>query len=70
MEGQDSVLSVLGPLANSLSGIKLFMQAVSAYKPWLDQCFKRCPLTRSDDTKEIVRCCYGQAKSGSEKTAW
>lgn len=41
MEGQDSILSVLGPLSNSLSGIKLFMQAVSAYKPWL-----RDPLSR------------------------
>lgn len=35
MQGQDSILSVLGPLSNSLSGIKLFMQAICAYKPWL-----------------------------------
>lgn len=44
MEGQDSILSVLGPLSNSLSGIKLFMQAVSAYKPWLkDPIARRAP---------------------------
>jgi amidase len=41
MEGQDSILSVLGPLSNSLSGIKLFMQTVSSYQPWL-----RDPLAR------------------------
>ncbi|CAL1717065.1 unnamed protein product [Somion occarium] len=35
MEGQDSIPSVLGPLSNSLSGIKLFMQAVISAKPWL-----------------------------------
>lgn len=34
-EGQDSVLSVLGPLANSLSAIKKFMKAVSSQTPWL-----------------------------------
>ncbi|GJE86082.1 general amidase [Phanerochaete sordida] len=32
--GQDSIPSVLGPLSNSMSGIKVFMQAISAYKPW------------------------------------
>lgn len=35
LEGQDSIPSVLGPLSNSLSGVKLFMQAVIASKPWL-----------------------------------
>lgn len=35
MEGQDSVLSVLGPLSNSITGIKIFMQAVIGAKPWL-----------------------------------
>lgn len=35
LEGQDSILSVLGPLSNSMSGIRIFMQAVSAYRPWL-----------------------------------
>lgn len=34
-EGQDSVLSVLGPLSNSLSGVKAFMRAVSGQTPWL-----------------------------------
>ncbi|KAH9474405.1 Acetamidase [Psilocybe cubensis] len=34
-EGQDSVLSVLGPLSNSLSGIKIFMEAVSSQMAWL-----------------------------------
>lgn len=35
LEGQDSVLSSLGPLSNSLGGIKDFMQTVASQKPWL-----------------------------------
>ncbi|KAJ3910090.1 general amidase [Lentinula edodes] len=35
LEGQDSVASVLGPLSNSLSGIKTFMKAVIDARPWL-----------------------------------
>lgn len=35
MEGQESILSVFGPLSNSLSGIEIFMKAVIAAKPWL-----------------------------------
>lgn len=35
LEGQDSVLSVLGPLSNSLYGIKIFMQGVVGQKPWV-----------------------------------
>lgn len=35
LEGQDSVASVLGPLSNSLSGIKSFMKAVIDARPWL-----------------------------------
>ena len=41
MEGQDSLLSVLGPLSNSLNGIKTLVKAVSDAKPWL-----RDPLAR------------------------
>jgi len=32
LEGQDSILSVLGPLSSSLSGVKVFMKS---QKPWL-----------------------------------
>lgn len=35
MEGQDSVLSVLGPITSSLPGLKAFMEAVIKAKPWL-----------------------------------
>ena len=35
LEGQDSVLSVLGPLANSLGVVKSFMKGVVFQKPWL-----------------------------------
>lgn len=35
MEGQDSILSVLGPLSNSLGGVKAFMKSVIDQKPWL-----------------------------------
>lgn len=41
MEGQDSILSVFGPLSNSLAGVKIFMQAIASAKPWLKD-----PLTR------------------------
>lgn len=34
LEGQDSVPSVFGPMSRSLSGIKAFMQAVIAGRPW------------------------------------
>ena len=35
LEGQDSILSVLGPLSASLGGVKVFMKAILARKPWL-----------------------------------
>ena len=35
LEGQDSAPSVLGPMANSIGGIKTFMKAVVNSKPWL-----------------------------------
>ncbi|KAF8153288.1 general amidase [Crassisporium funariophilum] len=35
LEGQDSVLSVLGPLSQSLAGIKGFMKGVLSQQPWL-----------------------------------
>ncbi|KAH7883625.1 general amidase [Phlebopus sp. FC_14] len=35
LEGQDSVLSVLGPLTSSIGGLKAFMEAVIKAKPWL-----------------------------------
>ncbi|KAH7915795.1 general amidase [Hygrophoropsis aurantiaca] len=35
LEGQDSVLSVFGPMTRSVSGLKAFMRAVVHAKPWL-----------------------------------
>ncbi|PIL31991.1 hypothetical protein GSI_06695 [Ganoderma sinense ZZ0214-1] len=35
LEGIDSVPSVLGPLSNSLSGLKVFLKAVIGNEPWL-----------------------------------
>ncbi|KAJ7492390.1 general amidase [Mycena latifolia] len=35
LEGEDSVLSVLGPLSNTLDGIKTFFKAVISQQPWL-----------------------------------
>ncbi|PPQ73618.1 hypothetical protein CVT26_010526 [Gymnopilus dilepis] len=35
LEGQDSILSSLGPLSSSLSGIKAFLKSVASQKPWL-----------------------------------
>ncbi|KAJ8456761.1 hypothetical protein ONZ45_g18588 [Pleurotus djamor] len=35
MEGQDSAPSVLGPMSNSIAGLKLFTKAVIDQQPWL-----------------------------------
>jgi amidase len=35
LQGQDSVLPVLGPMTNSVAGVKIFMKAVVNAKPWL-----------------------------------
>ncbi|KAJ7367028.1 general amidase [Mycena albidolilacea] len=35
LEGQESISSVLGPMANSLSGVKIFTKAVLDAQPWL-----------------------------------
>jgi amidase len=35
LEGQDSIVSVLGPMSNSLIGIEVFMKVVINQKPWL-----------------------------------
>lgn len=34
MEGQDSIQSVLGPMSNSLRGLKIFTQSVIQAKTW------------------------------------
>lgn len=35
LEGQDSILSVFGPMTSSIGGLKVFMKAVINSKPWL-----------------------------------
>ncbi|CAE6486758.1 unnamed protein product [Rhizoctonia solani] len=35
MEGQESIMSVLGPMSNSLSGLKIFSKAIIDARPWL-----------------------------------
>ncbi|KAJ3880439.1 general amidase [Lentinula edodes] len=35
LEGQESISSVLGPMANSMSGVKVFTKAIIDAKPWL-----------------------------------
>ncbi|RDB19727.1 Acetamidase [Hypsizygus marmoreus] len=35
LEGQDSIPSALGPISNSIFGLKAFMKAVIGQKPWL-----------------------------------
>ncbi|KAG6818672.1 hypothetical protein H0H93_002931 [Arthromyces matolae] len=34
LEGQESISSVLGPMANSMSGVKIFTKAIIDAKPW------------------------------------
>ncbi|KJA17602.1 hypothetical protein HYPSUDRAFT_46228 [Hypholoma sublateritium FD-334 SS-4] len=49
LSGQESILSVLGPMANSLAGIKDFMTAVIAEKPWnLDPVVVRKPWSEDE----------------------
>ncbi|KAF8196067.1 general amidase, partial [Pholiota molesta] len=56
LSGQESIPSVLGPMANSLSGVKDFMTAVLAAKPW-----NRDPTTirKPWDEKEWNLCEHG-----------
>ncbi|KAF9554987.1 amidase, partial [Agrocybe pediades] len=35
LEGQEAIPSVLGPISNSLGGLKSFMQSAAAQSPWL-----------------------------------
>jgi len=35
LEGQDSLLSVMGPLSSSLGAVKLLMKSVASKRPWL-----------------------------------
>ncbi|KAJ8456762.1 hypothetical protein ONZ45_g18587 [Pleurotus djamor] len=35
MEGQESVVPVLGPLCNSLAGVKTFTESIITHQPWL-----------------------------------
>ena len=49
LSGQESILSVLGPMTNSLSGIKEFMTAVLAERPWnLDPLVIRKPWSEAE----------------------
>ncbi|KAG6844210.1 hypothetical protein H0H87_008879 [Tephrocybe sp. NHM501043] len=59
LEGQDSLPSVLGPLANSIYGLKVFIQGVLSQKSWL-----RDPLvirkSWSDDEYNLIE--HGRGK--------
>ncbi|KAJ3548818.1 hypothetical protein NM688_g5248 [Phlebia brevispora] len=60
MEGQDSILSVLGPLSSSLSGVKIFMKSIAENRPWL-----RDPLARRKkwDDEEYALVEHGGGKN-------
>ncbi|KAJ7675696.1 general amidase [Mycena polygramma] len=59
LEGQESISSVLGPMANSISGVKIFTKAVLDAQPWLKD-----PLVLrkgwSDDEYRLVHHGKGQ----------
>ncbi|KAF9269992.1 general amidase [Marasmius fiardii PR-910] len=42
LEGQDSLLSVLGPMSNSVAGLKIFMKAIIDAKPWTKDPLAAC----------------------------
>jgi amidase len=47
--GQESISSVLGPMSNSLSGVKIFTKAIIDSKPWLkDPLVIRKPWSESE----------------------
>ncbi|CAK5269907.1 unnamed protein product, partial [Mycena citricolor] len=49
LEGQESISSVLGPMANSLSGVKVFTKALLDAQPWLkDPLVVRKPWSESE----------------------
>ncbi|KAF8156034.1 general amidase [Crassisporium funariophilum] len=49
LSGQESISSVLGPMANSLSGVKVFMTAIIGEKPWrLDPVVARKPWSEEE----------------------
>ncbi|KAL9111548.1 MAG: hypothetical protein Q9227_004036 [Pyrenula ochraceoflavens] len=54
MDGQNSVLSVVGPLATSAASIKLIVQSILSQKPWLhDPLVNEIPW-RNEKEKEIL----------------
>ncbi|KAF8900287.1 general amidase [Gymnopilus junonius] len=64
LEGQDSVLSVLGPISHSLGGIKGFIKGVVSQKPWLkDPLVVRKPWNEEEyllaDHGEGKQLCFG-----------
>ncbi|KAJ8083720.1 hypothetical protein PM082_002486 [Marasmius tenuissimus] len=67
LEGQDSVLSVLGPLSNSLDGLKLFMQAVIDAKPWMKDPLAVC---KRWNEEEYRLADYGDGKQLCFAVLW
>lgn len=64
MAGQESVTSVLGPMSNSISGLKIFVKAILDGRPWdLDPLVPRLPWNQA--AYELVehgsggRLCFG-----------
>ncbi|KAF2117414.1 amidase signature domain-containing protein [Lophiotrema nucula] len=54
MDGQNTVLSVVGPLATSVSSLRLVMKALLAQKPWLHDPFVHELPWRHEQEKEIL----------------
>ncbi|KAK0500608.1 general amidase [Armillaria luteobubalina] len=60
MEGQDSIMSVLGPMSNSLSGLKHLMKAVVDAKSWYRDALV-IPKAWSEEEYELIN--HGNGKS-------
>ncbi|KAF8665462.1 hypothetical protein AX16_000480 [Volvariella volvacea WC 439] len=60
LEGQESILSVLGPMSTTLEGVKIFMKILAAQRPWeLDPMANK----RSWDEEEYRLSCHGGGRS-------
>lgn len=71
MDGQNSIMSVVGPLATTVGSLRLVMRAILSQQPWLhDPLVHEMPwrssheleirsLTESADSREGVKMCFG-----------
>ena len=69
MDGQNTVLSVVGPLSHSAASLRLMLKSLLSQQPWLhDPLVHEIPW-RDDQEKQIMDL-VGSTKSGNDKLAF